>query len=61
MSARSPEKARWNTAEDPWRSASVTYPVSLAKVANAALVTAVASRRNGESVTGCTGSSPSAG
>src|SRR3978361_405507 len=60
-SDRSPVKARWNTAEDPQRSASVTWPVSLTKVANAALVTAVASRRNGESVTGSTGSSPSSG
>jgi hypothetical protein len=52
--------ARWNTADDPHRSASVTYPVSLTNVANAALVTAVASSPNGDSVTGWTRCSPSA-
>ena len=52
--------ARWNTADTPSRSASVTWPVAFTKVANCALVTALVSMRYGETRTACTGRSPSA-
>jgi hypothetical protein len=52
---------RWNTNELPYRSASVTCPVARTKSANRALVTAVASIRNGSTRTVRTGPSPSSG
>lgn len=52
---------RWKTAEEPKRSASVTWPVALTKAANRALVTAVSSMWKGFRRTVWTGVSPSAG
>src|SRR5688500_12474632 len=51
--------SRWKTYAQPSRSAVVTYPVALTKVANFATVTATGSIQNGLSTTSRTGPSPS--
>jgi hypothetical protein len=53
--------ARWNTAENPKLSASVTNPVAATNRRKSAFVTGVASIENASTATLCTGRSPSPG